>query len=208
MKILRQKFAIMKLLTMSLAILNTPAIAGKLSIGDPIPAADIKMKNIDGKMVSINDIKGKKGTAVIFSCNSCPWSVAWEERITEIGNKFSQKGFGVIEINSNDPVRKPTDNFEGNVKRADKLGMKFSYTVDASSVVARTFGAEITPEVFLFDAENKLVYHGAVDDNGQDATAVNAHFLINALDEMNGGKAVTVSETKSMGCSIKYAAGS
>ena len=194
----------MLMVTLSMLILAVPAIAGKLNIGDKLPAADVKMKNIDGKMISINDVKGKIGTAVIFSCNTCPWSVAWEQRITEIGNKFSEKGFGVIQINSNDPVRKPDDSYEGNVKRAEKLGMKFSYASDAGSNVARTFGAERTPEVFVFDADNKLVYHGAVDDNGQDASAVEAHYLINALDEMSGGKAITVSETKSMGCSIKF----
>mgnify|MGYP002725930545 CR=1 FL=1 len=85
--------------------------------------------------------------------------------------------------------------------------MKFSYAADAGSHVARTFGAERTPEVFVFDAENKLVYHGAVDDNGQDASAVEAHYLINALEEVCNGKAVTIAESKSMGCSIKFGAG-
>ena len=208
MKVSRIMAASLLIITLLATVFQTTGFAGGLKIGAPMPAADVKMKNINGEMVSIDDIKGKLGTAVIFSCNSCPWSVAWEERITEIGNSYMGKGVGVIQINSNDPVVNAIDAFAGNVKRAAKLGIKFSFVADNTSNVARAFGAERTPEVFLFNSENTLIYHGAVDDNAQDAAAVKGHFFIEALDEHCAGKRVSLAETKAMGCSIKFRAGS
>jgi peroxiredoxin len=196
-----------------------PALAGKeksadasssaggvkvLALGAKAPMADVKMKNVDGKEVSIAGVKGAKGTLVIFSCNACPWAKAWESRIAEIGNTYAKKGVGVIVINSNDPAVQAEDGFDVMQARAEKYTMAFPYVVDASSNVARAFGATRTPEVFLFDAKGKLAYHGAVDDNAHEPDKVENRYLTTALDAVVAGKAVTTAETKALGCSIKF----
>jgi peroxiredoxin len=175
-----------------------------IAIGTKIPMADAKLKNVDGKDLTIADVKGKKGTLVVFTCNHCPWAKAWEARIVELGNKFSAKGVGVIAINANDPEAYPEDDYAGTQERAKQRGMKYPYVVDETSDVARAFGASRTPEAFVFDAAGKLVYHGAVDDNSREPDKVTARYLNDALVAVSSGKAVAVAETKSMGCSIKY----
>ena len=180
------------------------AAAKALAIGSKAPMADTKMKNVDGSEVSIADVKGAKGTLVIFSCNACPWAKAWESRIAEIGNTYSKKGVGVIVINSNDPAVQAEDGYEVMQARAEKFEIAYPYVVDASSSVARAFGATRTPEVFLFDAKGKLAYHGAVDDNAHEPDKVQNRYLTEALDAVVAGKAVATAETKALGCSIKF----
>jgi peroxiredoxin len=175
-----------------------------LAIGKTAPLADIKMTNVDGKSFSIADVRGARGTLVVFTCNSCPWVKAWEGRIAELGNAFSKQGIGVIAINPNDPGMKPEDDMPAMKERARSLGLAFPYVVDASSDVARAFGATRTPEAFLFDAGGKLVYHGAVDDNAKEPEKVTARYLYDALNATVAGKAVTTTETKSLGCTIKF----
>lgn len=162
------------------------------------------MKNVDGKEFTLTELAGKKGTLVVFSCNACPWAKKWEGRIASLGNNFAKKGVGVVVINSNDPGVNPEDGYDVMQTRADKLKMKFPYVVDATSDVARTFGATRTPEAFLFDADGKLVYHGTIDDNANDTKAVKARYLETALASVVSGKPVATAETKSMGCGIKF----
>lgn len=175
-----------------------------LAIGLAAPKADVAMKNVDGKEVSIRSVAGAKGTLVVFTCNHCPWAKAWESRIVEIGNAAAAKGIGVIAVNANDPAAYAEDSFDEMRKRAGERGMRFPYVVDADSGVARAFGATRTPEVFLFDAKGLLVYKGAVDDNAKDPAAVKERFLANAVDAVASGSAPKVSETKALGCSIKF----
>lgn len=175
-----------------------------LSLGDKAPATDVKMKNVDGSMVSIGDAMGQKGTLVIFTCNHCPYVKAWQDRIVELGNTFMDQGIGVIAINSNDPGHSAEDGYEHMVKRAEKKGMKYPYVVDADSNVAKTFGASKTPEAFLFDANGKLVYHGTIDDNVQEPKKVQEHYLRDALKAVANGNEPPKAETKAMGCSIKF----
>ena len=185
---------------------TAPTAPTALAIGKTAPMADAKMANVDGKSLSIADAKGAKGTLVIFTCNSCPWVQAWESRIAELGNTFSKQGIGVIAINSNDPSIKPDDDMPAMAERAKKLGLAFPYVMDATSDVARAFGATRTPEAFLFDAKGQLVYHGAVDDNAKEPAKVTAKYLNDALVATAAGKAVVTAETKSLGCSIKFRA--
>ena len=180
--------------------------ATALAIGKAAPMTDVKMANVDGKSLTIADAKGPKGTLVVFTCNSCPWAQAWEGRVAELGNAFMKQGIGVVAINSNDPSVKPDDDMPAMVERAKKLGLAFPYVMDASSDVARAFGATRTPEAFLFDAEGKLVYHGAIDDNAKEPAKVTARYLNDALTATAAGKAVATPETKSLGCSIKFRA--
>lgn len=177
-----------------------------LALGKSAPMADVKMANVDGTSLSIADVKGAKGTMVIFTCNSCPWVKAWESRIAELGNAYAKQGIGVIAINANDPAAKPDDDMAPMQERAKSLGLEFAYVMDASSDVARAFGATKTPEVFLFDRKGKLVYHGAIDDNAKAPEKVSARWLNDALVATAAGKAVAVKETKSLGCTIKFRA--
>lgn len=177
-----------------------------LAIGKSPPKADVKMTSVDGTSLSIAEAKGPKGTLVIFTCNSCPWAQAWQSRIAELGNTYAKQGIGVIAVNPNDPAVKAEDGMAGMQERAKMLGLAFPYVVDATSDVARAFGATRTPEAFLFDAKGRLVYHGAVDDNARQPEKVGARWLGDALAATVAGKAVAVQETKSLGCTIKFRA--
>ena len=188
---------------LALALTVAPARA-QLAIGDAVPMKDVKMTGVDGKSVTLADVAGKKGTLVVFTCNHCPWAKMWQTRVTEIGNAAGKAGIGMVAINANDPAEYPEDNMDGMKQRAKQLGIKFPYVVDASSDVARAFGATRTPEAFLFDAEGKLVYHGTIDDSPKDATAVKDAWLKDAVNAVSTGKTVTTAETKAMGCSIKF----
>ncbi len=181
-----------------------PAPAAGLVLGDPAPMSDVKMRDVGGREISLAAAKGARGTLVVFTCNHCPYAKAWERRIAALGNDAARRGLGVIAINPNDPAAYPEDAFEPMVKRARALGLRFPYTVDATSGMARAFGATRTPEAFLFDAGGKLVYHGTIDDNAKDADAVKRHYLRDAVDAVLAGKPVPMAETKALGCSIKF----
>jgi len=174
-----------------------------LVIGATAPLTSVKMKGVDGSELAIADVAGPKGTLVIFSCNACPYAKAWEARIVKIGNTSPKRGVGVIVINPNDPARVAEDGYEVMQRRADQRGMRYPYVVDATSEVARAFGATRTPEAFLFDRDGRLVYHGAVDDNTKEAE-VKARYLAQALNSVIAGKKIAMAETKSIGCSIKF----
>jgi len=176
----------------------------QLAIGDAMPMKDVKLVGVDGRSVTLASVAGKKGTLVVFTCNHCPWAQAWQTRVASIGNGASAKGIGVVAINSNDPVAYPEDDYSGMQARSKMLGLKFPYVVDATSDMARAFGATRTPEAFLFDASGKLVYHGTVDDNARDQSAVTQHWLQDAVDAVIAGKDVATTETKAFGCGIKF----
>jgi peroxiredoxin len=180
------------------------AVADGIALGDAAPMSDASMRNVDGKDVTIASVQGKKGTLVVFTCNHCPWAKAWETRIVDLGNGYKKKGVGVIAINPNDPSDYPEDTYAEMQKRAKQRKIGYPYVVDATSNVARAFGASHTPEAYLFDAGGKLVYHGGIDDNAKQPDKVEAHWLRDALDAVVAGKAVPLAETKAFGCSIKF----
>lgn len=197
------------LLVLSLVTL-APALAGAqeartqpLPLGAEAPMRTTRMRSVDGRRVSIDSVRGRYGTLVIFTCNHCPWAQAWEARITAIGNEYMDR-VGVIAINPNDPTEYPDDGFEEMQRRARAAGMRFPYVVDETSDVARAFGATRTPEVFLFDRNGRLVYHGAVDDNAHEPEAVQQHYLRDALAALVAGRAPSPAETRAMGCTIKF----
>ena len=178
-----------------------------LSVGAPVPdsAAATKMKSaLDGKSVSIADMRGKAGTLVVFTCNHCPFARGWEHRIADLANSYSKKGIGVILVNANDPAKYAEDDFKGMQARAKELGLQVPYVMDETSGVARAFGASVTPEAFLFDRNGKLAYHGTIDDNHRDAAAAKNHYLKDALDAILEGHPAPVAETKGIGCGIKF----
>jgi thiol-disulfide isomerase/thioredoxin len=180
--------------------------SGGLALGTKVPAAvaKTKMKNVDGKMLSIADVAGKAGTLVIFTCNHCPFAKDWEQRIIELGNGYAGKGVGVMLVNANDPAAHAEDGFEEMQARAKSRGMKIPYVVDDTSGVARAFGASVTPEAFLFDKTGKLAYHGTIDDNRKQPDQVKSRYLKDALDAVVAGKPPAVPETKGLGCGIKF----
>ena len=194
-----------RLVTFALLVgaLILPVQSLALSIGDAIPAKIDQLKDVDGRDIKIADVSGAKGTLVIFTCNHCPYVKAWEDRMVALANQYSEKGIGVVAINPNDPKVFPEDGYEQMQQRSKEKGYKFPYAVDETSGIAKAFGASKTPEAFLFDASGKLAYHGAIDDNSENASAVKEHYLADALAAVEAGKPVAKSETKALGCGIK-----
>ena len=173
-------------------------------IGDV--AAEINLKNVDGKMVSYSDYPDAKGFIVIFTCNTCPFAVASEDRIIALDAAYKEKGFPVIAINPNDPEVQPDDTFELMQKKATDKGFTFPYLYDSTNSVYATYGATKTPHVYLLHKENKgtiVKYIGAIDDNVRNGDKVKDQFLANAIEELLAGKEVSLKETKAIGCSVK-----
>jgi len=184
-------------------LLVATAAQSALPIAATIPMADVKMENVDGHRLTIADVHGEKGTLVIFACNHCPWVKAWQERMVALGNEYGAKGVGVVVVNSNDPSAYPTDDLDTMKAVARREGYRFPYVVDATSAVARAFGATRTPEAFLFDGANHLLYHGAIDDNAHEPDRVEHRYLRDALDALLAGRPVEPAEVPFIGCSIK-----
>lgn len=171
-------------------------------VGDT--AADFKLKNVDGKMVSLGDYKNAKGFIVIFDCNTCPYSKAYNERIIALNKKYASVGYPVVAINSNDPSKSSGDSFEEMVRVAKEKGYDFPYLVDESQTVAKSFGATNTPHVFVLTKDLKVAYIGAIDDSARKAEAVTKKYVETAVDELLAGKKVSTSKTKAIGCGIKW----
>lgn len=174
-----------------------------LPLGSPIPNPEVKMKDVSGKDVSLQDAKTGKGLLVMFSCNTCPYVIKNQSRTYEVCKYASGSGVGVAILNSNEAKRNDDDSYEDMKAYAKEQGYGWYYLVDNNSALADAFGANRTPECFLFDGNGKLVYHGAIDDNPSDAAAVSRKHLMTALDEMMGGKEISVKQSRSVGCSIK-----
>ena len=174
-----------------------------LPLGSPIPSPEVKMKDISGKEVSLKDAKTGKGLLVMFSCNTCPYVIKNQGRTNEAAKHALDNGIGVAILNSNEGKRDSDDSYEDMKAYGKEQGYNWYYLVDNNSALADAFGANRTPECFLFNAEGKLVYHGAIDDNPSDASAVGRKHLVAAIDEMKNGKDISVKESKSVGCTIK-----
>ncbi|MGZ5189567.1 MAG: thioredoxin family protein [Flavisolibacter sp.] len=175
----------------------------ELPIGSEMPKADVKMKDVSGKEVTLKDATKKNGLLVMFTCNTCPYVIKNQERTKEICKYASENNIGVVLVNSNEAQRDDDDSFDAMKSYAKDQGYSWYYTVDTKSELADAFGAKRTPEVFLFNKENKLVYHGAIDDNPSNAGSVNRKHLKEAIGEVVKGKDVSVKMSKSVGCSIK-----
>lgn len=175
----------------------------ELPIGADLPKADVKMKDISGKEISLKEATKKNGLLVMFSCNTCPYVIKNQQRTVEISNYALKNDIGVILINSNEGQRNDDDSFKAMQNYAKEQGYKWFYTIDKNSELADAFGANRTPETFLFNKEGKLVYHGAIDDNPSDGNAVTRKHLKEAIDEALSGKNISVQTSRSVGCTIK-----
>jgi peroxiredoxin len=173
-----------------------------LKIGSQAP--DFNLIGVDGKNYSIKSFSDKQALIVIFSCNHCPYVQAYEGRIKQIQNDYRDRGVAVVAINSNEDKGYPEDSFENMKKRSNEQKFNFPYLRDEDQTVARAYDASHTPEIFLFDKEKKLTFHGKIDDNWQEPSKVQNHYLRNALDELLAGKEISVPETFTIGCTIKW----
>ena len=179
-----------------------------IEIGDKAP--DFNLKNIDGKMYSFSNIKDANGNApkgyiVVFTCNTCPYAKANEERLIELHNKYSPKGYPVVAIQPNDPAVQSGDSFEAMKANAKEKGFPFLYLFDEGQNVYPKYGATKTPEVYLVDSNRVLRYHGAIDDSPRDESGVDEKFVEQAIKDMESGKQPATTTTKAIGCSIKTA---
>lgn len=173
----------------------------KLKIGDKAP--DFNLIGVDEKYYSLDSFKYKKLLCVIFSCNHCPYVKAYEDRIIAIQKEF-ENDLQVVAINSNDEINYPEDSFENMKIRSKEKGYNFPYLRDADQKVAEAYGATHTPEIFLFDAERKLQYHGRIDDNWNFPNKVKEPYLKNSITLLLNGEEVKIKETYSIGCTIKW----
>lgn len=169
-------------------------------------AADFSLKNVDGTMVSLSDFDSAKGFLVIFTCNTCPYAQAYEDRIIALDANYKQQGVPLIAINPNDPSAKPGDSFAKMKERAINKGFSFPYLIDEGQNIYPQYGATRTPQVFLLEKTakgNVVKYIGAIDDNYQDASQVDEKFVENAVDAMLAGNEINPKTTKAIGCGIK-----
>ena len=179
-------------------------LAGELEIGSTMPLKDLKLADISGKNITLANAKGDVGTLVVFSCNTCPWVIRWEDRYVSLANTYVQKGIGMVVVNSNAARFGGEDSLEEMLEHAKNNGYNFPYAQDPESELASAFGATKTPHIYLFDGDDKLVYRGAIDDNAKNAKKVDVPFLANAIDALLAGNPINPQTTKALGCSIKF----
>jgi peroxiredoxin len=173
-------------------------------IGDK--ALEFELKNIDGQMFSLQST-AVRGYVVVFTCNHCPFSKKYEDRLIKLNNITTPKGYPLVAINSNDADQYPEDSFENMQVRAKEKGFNFPYLHDETQEVARTYGATKTPHVFVLAKEKGafvVKYIGAIDDNTDDEAAVKMKYVENAIDALTTGNSIDPELTKAIGCSIKW----
>jgi peroxiredoxin len=209
-------FILSLLVGLSLYSLSSLALANKLTetplnrlagygVGDAV--ADFKLKNVDGKMVTLKDFDSAKGFIVVFISNHCPFSKSYEDRVIDIDKKYAQQGYPVIAINPNDPDAYEEDSFVNMQARSKEKGYTYPYLTDNTQSVTKAFGAMRTPHAFVLNKENgKIIVHyiGAIDDNPQDPFNVTKHFVTDAVNSLLLGKPVVTPTTKAIGCAIKW----
>lgn len=193
------------ILTVALGVMamNFPTENG-YKVGDK--AADFNLKNVDGKMVSLSQFKKAKGFIVVFTCNHCPYAVAYEDRIIDLNKKFASKGYPVIAINPNNPEKEPEDSYENMVKRAKEKKFTFPYLFDEGQKIYPQYGATRTPHVYVLSKKgNDLIvsYIGAIDDNHEEPENVKTKYVELAVNALLDGGTPEVTFTKAVGCTIK-----
>jgi len=202
MKSIKFIIAVLAIFSLS-AFSHFPAQKG-YQVGDY--ATDFRLENIDGKMVSLSDYKDVKGFIVIFTCNTCPYAVMYEDRIIDLNKKYADKGYPVIAIMPNNPDVQPGDSMDNMKKRAKEKGFTFPYLMDKGQKIYPQYGATKTPHVFVLQKTqkgNQVKYIGAIDDNYKDASEVTTKYVENAVDALLEGKEVKETHTRAIGCTIK-----
>ena len=178
---------------------DEPLGAGERAPGFTLPATD-------GKSYTLADVAGSKGTLVIFTCNHCPYAVAYQDQIIALADQFRPQGIGVVAISCNDARAYPEDSFDNMKVRAAEKKFNFPYLYDESQAVALKYGPKVTPHVFLFDSTRTLVYRGRIDDSAKEKS-VTKRELSEALAALVAGKPIPTAETVAFGCSTKWKPG-
>jgi peroxiredoxin len=172
-----------------------------LTLGTTAP--EFALPGVDGRDRSLADYADADVIVLIQSCNHCPYVQAWEGRMSAIQRDYADRGVRLVAISSNDAGSYPEDSFEEMAKRAKRERFAFDYLYDEDQSVARALGSERTPEVFVFDRDRRLVYHGAIDDS-RDEPSVTKHYLREALDAVLAGDEPAVTDTPAVGCTVKW----
>ncbi|MFQ5796141.1 MAG: thioredoxin family protein [Candidatus Bipolaricaulia bacterium] len=170
-------------------------------------ALDFNLPGVDGQNYSLQDFSGKQAVAVIFSCNHCPYVKAYEDRLIAVQREYADRDVALVAINANDDSQYPDDSFDNMVTRANQKGFPFPYLRDESQQVAQAYGAQRTPEIFLFDSDLRLRYHGRPDDNWEDPDRVEQPYFRDAIEALLNGEEVPVPKTEPIGCTIKWKMG-
>jgi peroxiredoxin len=169
-------------------------------------APDFALSGVDGRTHSLADYADADALVLVQSCNHCPYVLAWEDRLNAIQREYEDRGVAIVAVCSNDATTHPGDSFENMVEHAREKDYAIDYLHDEDQALARALGSERTPEVFVFDGERRLRYHGAIDDD-RDEQAVAAHFLRDALDAVLAGGEPEVADTPAVGCTVKWREG-
>lgn len=193
--------SLLAILTITLFVAATRTTGEGYQVGDKIE--NFTLKNVDGNMVSLTDFEDAEGFVIVFTCNTCPYAVMYEDRLIELHNKYVSQGYPVIAINPNDPEVKAGDSFAAMQERAEEKDFPFVYLFDEGQNVYPKFGATRTPHVFIVDNEMILKYIGAIDDNAQDASSVSIRYVEDAIASLKNGESPDPDYTKAIGCTIK-----
>jgi peroxiredoxin len=174
-----------------------------MTVGLGTEAPQFDLPGVDGQNHSLESYSDAEALVLVQSCNHCPYVQAWETRLSAIARDYADRGVRVVAVNSNDAANYPEDSFEEMQKRSSAQRFAFDYLYDEPQAVARELGAERTPEVFLFDRDRRLAYHGAIDDS-RDENEVSQQYLRDALDAVLSNEEPAVSETPAVGCTVKW----
>jgi peroxiredoxin len=172
-----------------------------ITLGEHPPA--FRLTGTDGKEHTLDSYGDVEVLVLVQSCNHCPYVQAWEGRLSAIASDYAGRGVRVVAVNSNDAGSHPDDSFDEMQKRSREQSFTFDYLYDEPQAVARALGAERTPEVFVYDGDRRLRYHGAIDDN-RDETGVSQQYLRDALDAVLAGQDPPLAETPPVGCKVKW----
>ena len=197
---------IYKTLLIALLLLNTSLFAQKyptIKIGEQMPMQQTETFDTNEKSRTLNGNLKNNGLLVVFTSNSCPFVVMWEDRYKLLEVKCRNSNIGMVYINSNQAKRNGDDSVEKMKNHSKEMGYTFPYLIDKNSEIANAFGAKTTPHIFLFNNEKTLVYKGAIDDNYKSANDVTKNYLLDALENVSNQQSISIKETKAVGCSIK-----
>ena len=176
----------------------------KLEIGESAPLSSYEMKDISGKSLSLDQLKGENGLLVIYSCNTCPYVIAWEKEYNKLFEIAKREKMGMVLINSNEGKREGVDSMEEMKKHAKEENYTMPYVIDKDNQLADAFGANTTPHIYLFDAKLKLAYTGLIDNMYDNKDRVATEFyLMDAMVALGNGLDIKLDRTQNRGCSIK-----
>ncbi|KAF0236352.1 MAG: hypothetical protein FD181_2789 [Prolixibacteraceae bacterium] len=197
-----KKVLFVLMLAVSVSVFASSKV-GNLAIGDKTVLSEAKMDDVSGVKISLADVKQENGLLVLFSSNTCPFVLQWEDRYNEVKAWADKNNVGMVVLNSNHTKRDGDDSFDAMKKHAKEKGYNFYYALDDHSVIANAFGGQTTPHAFLFNTKMELVYKGAIDDSYKSAKEVKQPYLKDAITSIASGRKIAVAETKPVGCSIK-----